>query len=156
MPNIRRVVELGDYIFMISGKRPIVQQYIVGGFRVAEKISAQLAFNRFPENRLRMDGDRLLGNIAVDANGNKHPLDTHSNDGFARRAQNYIIGDRPAFVSAPRAVERARAQSLQALSEVMRKPIANRAIDMIGRHSKLDDRQVGEMLAWIDRWNAQP
>jgi hypothetical protein len=55
VPNIRRAVVPGDHIFVISGKVAGVQQYVVGGFKVAEKISALTAFKRLPENRLHKD-----------------------------------------------------------------------------------------------------
>ncbi len=40
MPNVRRVVERGDYIFVVSGQAVGVKQYIVGGFEVDKKINA--------------------------------------------------------------------------------------------------------------------
>ena len=54
MPNLRRALARGDYVFAISGKAPSVRQYVVGGFRVAEK-STLSAYNRFPANRLHLD-----------------------------------------------------------------------------------------------------
>ena len=38
--NIRDAVEYGDFIFVVSGKTSGVQQYVVGGLQVEEKISA--------------------------------------------------------------------------------------------------------------------
>ena len=52
VPNIRRLVLPGDHIFVVSGMTPGVQQYVVGGFEVAEKISALAAYKRFPEAKL--------------------------------------------------------------------------------------------------------
>jgi hypothetical protein len=40
MPNIRRFVVPGDYVFVISGKVPNTDQYLIGGFRVRDKVSA--------------------------------------------------------------------------------------------------------------------
>jgi hypothetical protein len=60
MPNIRRLVTRGDFIFVVSGRTPAVQQYVVGGFRVEERISALAAYDRFPENRLSLDHDGQL------------------------------------------------------------------------------------------------
>ena len=51
--NIRRLVVPGDYIFVVSGRIPDVRQYVVGGFRVEQKIDALAAYKQFPENRLR-------------------------------------------------------------------------------------------------------
>src|SRR5579859_1235845 len=37
MPNIRRVVLPGDFIFVVSGMVSAIQQYVVGGMKVAEQ-----------------------------------------------------------------------------------------------------------------------
>lgn len=58
MPNIRRHVVPGDYIFLVSGKVPGIQQYVVAGFEVADKINALAAYQLFPHLRLK-----LLGNL---------------------------------------------------------------------------------------------
>jgi hypothetical protein len=47
MPNVRKWVVIGDHVFVISGKVPGVQQYVVGGFEVAEKMHAIEAYRRF-------------------------------------------------------------------------------------------------------------
>ena len=62
VPNIRRLVVTGDHIFVVSGRTRKVQQYVVGGFQVAEKIDALTAYHRFPENRMRPgpDGQSLV------------------------------------------------------------------------------------------------
>lgn len=153
MPNIRRAVDIGDFIFVVSGKRSHVQQYLIGGFRVAEKVDAIEAFRRFPENRLRIEGGRLIGNVPVDANGNKHSLDDHSADGFDRRVRNYIVGDSIEHVANEHAVAASRAGTLNLLAEVMGRPQANRPIDIIGRHSKLTEPQVAALISSIRRWN---
>src|ERR1700741_4700358 len=63
MPNIRRVVQLGDYIFVVSGRISTVEQYVIGGMRVDEKIDALAAYRRFPENRLHVnDQGQVWGN----------------------------------------------------------------------------------------------
>src|SRR5438552_440414 len=79
VPNVRRVVVPGDFIFVVSGKVPDVQQYVVGGFEVAQKIDALTAFRRFPQNRLheRSDGT-ISGNVIVNGRGQHHELDNHA------------------------------------------------------------------------------
>ena len=57
MPQIRRAVQKNDHIFTISGRMTSVQQYIVGGFKVDEKINAIIARDRFPENRQKLEKD---------------------------------------------------------------------------------------------------
>lgn len=151
MPNIRRLVTKGDYIFVVSGKVPGAQQYVVGGMRVAEKIDALTAYRRFPEYRLAVDADgHLQGNIAVDGAGAKHPLDHHSLDGFERRIQNYIVGADPVVLHTPQEVASGRAQTLDRLSTILQRPKANRVIDVMSRWAKMDEGQVKQMLDWLN------
>lgn len=150
MPNIRRLVTKGDYVFVVSGAVTGVQQYVVGGFQVEEKITALAAYERFPENRLQLDEAGLLqGNIIVDKDGNKHPLDGHSVDTFESRIQQYLVGSKPVHLSKPSQVEAGRAQTLDQLSTILQRPKANRVIDVMGRWAKLDERQIGQTLDWL-------
>lgn len=149
MPNIRRLVERGDFIFVVTGKVPGVQQYVVGGMRVEEKIDALAAYRRFPENRLRRGPDGLiLGNVIVTATGRQHPLDDHTSDTFAERVKNFVIGAQPVVLESEREVELGRDQTLGKLSSIFGKR-GNRAIDVISRWSKLDEGQIQELLAWL-------
>lgn len=150
MPNIRRLVERGDYIFVISGKTEGVQQYVVGGFEVAEKIDTLAAYNRFPENRLRLNEDGILeGNIIVNADGSKHALDKHDTGTFDNRVKNWIHGTNPVALESDREVEIGRMQTLDKLSTILNKPKANRIIDMMGRWAKMNDAQTADMLTWL-------
>lgn len=149
MTNLREFVDPGDYLFVVSGKASNVQQYIIGGMRVAEKIDALAAYGRFPENRLRVDETGFVrGNIIVDANGLQHPLDHHSPDSFERRIKNYIVGDEAAALITPEEVMLGRERSLRKLSEMFERP-GNRAIDIIGRHRKLGEDQVHGLMDWL-------
>lgn len=157
MPNIRRLVLPGDHVFVISGTTKGVQQYVVGGFQVAEKISALAAYDRFPENRLKRDEEgRLLGNVLVDGNGQQHPLDTHAADTFASRIENYLVGINPVALETPAEVERGRNETLERLSLILERPRANRVIDIMGRWAKLDEAQVENTLDWLRGIKAQP
>lgn len=157
MPNIRRLVLPGDHVFVISGTTRGVQQYVVGGFQVAEKISALAAYDRFPENRLRRDEDgRLLGNVLVDGNGQQHPLDTHAAATFASRIENYLVGTNAVALETPEEVERGRNETLERLSLILERPRANRVIDIMGRWAKLDEAQVERTLDWLRGIKAQP
>ena len=63
---------------MVSGKVRNVDQFVMGGFEIAEKISAIEAYDRFPEQRLSMLRDgQVTGNVIVDADGKQHELDHH-------------------------------------------------------------------------------
>jgi hypothetical protein len=66
-----RFVAPGDHIFVISGKVPNTDQYLIGGFRVRDKVSAEEAYRRLPHNRLGV----VRGNINVDDQDHQHPLD---------------------------------------------------------------------------------
>ncbi|WP_370155401.1 hypothetical protein [Ferrovibrio sp.] len=149
MPNIRRLVTKGDFVFVVSGKTARVQQYVVGGFKVNEKISALAAFRRFPENRLEMGENGLQGNVVVDGAGKKHQLDHHSPDTFEKRIENYLVGTDGIALETPREVELGRQQTLSKLSQILNRPRGNRVIDVMSRWSKLDEKQVNDMLDWL-------
>lgn len=150
MPNIRRLVTKGDWIFVVSGKVPNVQQYVVGGLQVEQKIDALTAYERFPENRLARDERGLLmGNIIVQADGKQHPLDYHGADTFEDRIKNFIVGGRAVALTTPNEVELGRRQTLGKLSEILGRPGANRVIGAMGRMSRLGERQVEQMLEWL-------
>lgn len=150
MPNIRRLVEKGDYIFVVSGSAAGVQQYVVGGMQVADRITALEAYNRFPQNRLAVGPDGLLkGNIIVDANGNQHALDRHSSDTFENRIKNFVVGTKAVSLDSPKEIELGRRQSLDKLGDVFGKR-GNRAIDIFGRWSKLEEAQVKDVVGWLE------
>lgn len=149
MPNIRRFVRRGDFIFVVSGTVPGIQQYVIGGMRVSEKISALSAYRRFPENRLRQGANgELLGNIPIDSRGNQSPLDHHDPKTFAERVKNFVVGDQVVHMQSPAEVEMARAQTLGKLSQIMGKR-GNRVIDVMGRWSKLDAAQISATVDWL-------
>ena len=149
MPNIRRLVTKGDYIFVVSGKAPGVQQYVVGGMRVEEKISALAAHARFPQNRLKLGSNGLEGNIIVRADGTQHELDGHDADTFESRIENFIVGSHGISLSEPAEIERGRVETLGKLSEILHRPRANRVIDILGRWSRLEERQIADILDWL-------
>jgi len=102
MPNIRRVVTKGDWIFVVRGKVTGAEQYVVGGLQVEEKIDALAAYERFPENRLTMGAEgQLMRNVIVQADGSKHQLDNHPAKRFQERVKNYVIGSDAIEISTP-------------------------------------------------------
>lgn len=151
MPNIRRFVTKGDWIFVISGKVAGVEQYVVGGLQVEEKIDALAAYDRFPDNRLTIGaGGLVMGNVIVRPNGLQHPLDTHSAETFQNRVKNFVVGSQAIELSTPQEVELGRQQTLGKLGDILGKRRgANRVIDAMGRMSKLDEPQVTRMLDWL-------
>lgn len=147
VPNIRRVVELGDYIFVVSGRVRQEKQFIIGGFRIEDKISALAAFRRFPENRLRRDSNgALLGNIIVNSRGEHHPLDEHDN--FAERIKNYIVGGDPIVLETPSQQRAGREETIPFLSHLFGRE-GSRVFDVIGRHRKMSESQVKETIEWL-------
>ena len=147
VPNIRRAVEAGDYVFAISGRVKNEKQFIVGGFKVAEKIDALSAFGRFPGNRLRqLDSGQIYGNVIITPEGNQHPLDHRTN--FERRLENYIIGSDPVFLKDEVEYDRAREETVPILRDMFKKS-GDRIFDIIGRQRRMDDTQVGKLLNWF-------
>jgi hypothetical protein len=147
MPNIRRQVVPGDHIFVISGKVRGVPQYVIGGFEVAEKVHAMIAYRRFPKLRLRQaDDGELEGNIIVTSQGRQHPLDTHGS--FVDRIQDYVVGRNPVALTAPHEVAKGRQETLDLLRQVLRKPGLS-PINVVGRCSKLEEEQVLEIRDWL-------
>ena len=149
MPNLRRQLEVGDSVFVISGRVVGLQQYIVGGFRVEEKIDALAAYARFPFYRLteRPDGG-VGGNIIVEGSGKQNPLDSHSN--FVSRVDNYIVGTDARVIEEPDAIEIARAETVPFLQELFEKR-GDRVFDVLGRQRRVNEQQVSAINAWLDR-----
>lgn len=147
VPNIRRAVKIGDWIFSVSGRVPGLSQFVIGGFRVTEKIDQLAAYERFPDNRVRKEGRQVVGNVIVNADGSQHPDDRHTN--FERRIENFIVGDQPILLDTPAQVARGRAETLAKLGEIFGRE-GNRVFDVIGRFRKMDDRQVIEMRDWLE------
>lgn len=119
-PDIRRQLEQGDHIFAISGKVVGANQFVMGGFEIEYKMHARKAFELFPEQRLRKREDgQLTGNIIVDAGGRQHELDDH--ESFDRRVENYVVGTNPISLDTPEEIAKGRAQTLEALCDILQK-----------------------------------
>jgi hypothetical protein len=147
MPNIRRMVEKGDYIFTVSGKTTGVGQYVIGGFEVDRKLHALAALDEFPENAVRKapDGTKR-GNIIVQADGTRNPIDNHSN--FEKRLDNYIVGKNPIHILNKDQVEIARAETLPFLQSMFSKH-GEFVFNVIGRGRKMNESQVRDMIMWL-------
>ena len=148
VPNIRKAVVPGDFIFVVSGRIPKVQQFVVGGFEVSEKINALAAYKRFPENRLRVNkAGQVEGNVITDSSGRHNPLDDHNN--FEKRIENYIVGKNGLNFETKSEYEAAREDTLDVLGDVFDRN-GQRVFDIIGRHRKMDEDQVKKLLTWIE------
>jgi hypothetical protein len=147
-PDIRRQLEKGDHIFVISGKIPNVNQFVMGGFEIALKISAIEAYRLFPELRLRRLSDgQLTGNIIVKGDGSQHELDDHNS--FDKRIKNYVIGTNLIVLTTPHEIAEGRKHTLDALRDILHKK-GDSPIDVVGRWgAKLTEKQILQLREWL-------
>lgn len=149
MPNIRRQVVQGDYIFPVSGKLKDFPQFVMAGFEVAEKLDAMVAYDLYPQHRLRqLENGEVTGNIIITAQGKQHPLDTHDPVTFASRVKNYVTGKNALVLTSPREIQSSRDDTNYVLSHVLGKK-GRAPIEIMGRWSKLDERQIRELRDWL-------
>ncbi|WP_157547447.1 hypothetical protein [Hymenobacter sp. DG25A] len=147
MPNIRRLVSKGDYIFTISGRVPNVKQYIIGGFEVENKLNALAALDYFPDKALsKAEDGSFRGNIIVNRDGSQVQGDYHTN--FEKRLDNYVVGKNPLYINKPDQIELARVETLDFLKRTF-KSDGDNVFDVLGRWRKLDESQVKGILEWL-------
>lgn len=148
-PDVREKLKEGDHLFFITGKLQNVNQYVMGGFQVGEKIDAMAAYERFPEQRLHLREDgQLDGNVIVDGNGAQHPLDDHKQKTFDWRIKNYIVGTNEICLETPEEIALAREQTLEMLRELFGRNGTPKNI--IGRFgSDLTDAQIFRLREWL-------
>lgn len=147
-PDIREKLQQGDHIFVVSGKVRNIDQVVLGGFEIAEKISAMEAFDRFPEQRLRLMPDgQVNGNVIVDAYGNQHELDHH--DKFAWRIENYIVGQNPVALATAEEIAEGRLQTLEILRDVFEIK-GNSIREIMGRCRNLTEKQILKLRALLE------
>jgi hypothetical protein len=150
-PDLRRMVKLGDQVFVISGSmgpRVGVQQYVIGGLVVDRIIDDQLAaYEQFPEHRLHYDADgNRSGNIIVNPDGLQHPKDHHPPESLQSRIKNYLVGRSPIVLESDREVALGREHSVQILAEVLDRPGARTVQDIVGRNwRKLSTDQANRL-----------
>lgn len=156
-PDFRRQVKEGDHLFVISGKLPNVRQYVVGGFEVEKKISAQDAYEMFPEQRLQLrDDGQLTGNIVVDEKGAQHALDGHDPESFTRRVANYVVGKNCIALDQPEEIALGREQTLDVLREIFKRN-GESPRDIVGHYGKqMTEDQVRKLLEWLHSLKTAP
>jgi hypothetical protein len=147
-PDIRKQLNIGDHIFVVSGKVQGVAQFVMGGFEIAEKIYASEAYERFPHLRLRkLEDGQLTGNIIVDAQGRQHELDDHKN--IERRVENYVVGKNLLALSTLAEIAEGRRHTL----EILRTVFGNKATSLraiMGRCRNLTEEQVLKLRALLE------
>jgi len=149
-PDIRRQVQKGDHIFVVSGKVRGFSQVVLGGFEVAEKISVIEAYERFPEQRLRLLPDgQVIGNVIVNAKGKQHRLDHHEKDTFNQRIENYLVGTNPIALLTLEEIDKGRLWTLEILQEIFGKK-GNSVREIIGRHHNMTEMQVYKLRTLLD------
>ena len=148
-PDVRKKLEKGDHIFVISGKVPAANQYVMAGFEVDAKLDAVEAFRLFPEHRLRQREDgQLTGNIIVDANGRQHGLDDHTS--FDERIKNYIVGKNLISLITPEEIAEGRKQTLEILHDILHKG-GKSPIEVVGRWgTQLTEDQIAQLRTWLN------
>lgn len=151
-PDIRKKLEVDDFIFPISGKVKGINQYVMAAFQVARKMHAREAYNAFPEQRLRRLPDgQITGNVVIDARGAKSRLDTHKRETFRDRLPNYIVGKSLIVLSSDEEVERGRRETLEVLQEIVKKK-GNSPKDVVGRFgTTLDEKQAIQLRDWMQK-----
>jgi hypothetical protein len=149
-PDLRRQLSEGDHIFVISGKVPGAEQFVMGGFEIEARMTALEAYRRFPQHRLRRRADgQLTGNVIVNAHGEQHELDDH--ESFSSRIKNYLSGKNPIVLQTSPEIARGRAETLEALQEILQKK-GNSPIRVVGRWgSDLTEVQVLHLRDWLAR-----
>lgn len=94
----------------------------MAGFEVEDKIDALLAYDLYPQHRLRqLDSGEIIGNIIITPEGRQHPLDTHDPSTFGRRIQNYVTGRNAFVLNSPREIQSGREDTSYVLSYILGK-----------------------------------
>jgi len=147
-PDIRRRLVPGDHIFVISGKVPDANQFVMGGFEVQSTIDAREAYRLFPDQRLRLREDgQVSGNIIVNSNGKQHRLDDHHS--FDRRTANYVVGKNLISLVTPEEIALGRKQTLGVLRDILQNSGAS-PWELVGRWgTELTEDQVLQLREWL-------
>lgn len=148
--DIRKQLEKGDHVYVLSGKVQGVLQFVMGGFEIDNKIDATEAYKRFPEQRLRKLPDgQLAGNVIVAADGTQHPLDGHRSSTFDKRIKNYVIGKNGLALVTPAQIAAGRSQTMDALRDILQKD-GKTPIELVGRWgANLTETQVFQLREWL-------
>jgi len=147
-PDLRKKLDVGDHLFVISGKVQGADQFVMGGFQVAEKIHATEAYERFPDLRLRnLEDGQLTGNIIVDASGRQHKLDDHEK--FEKRIENYVVGKNLIILSTLAEIAEGRKHTLEILRKIFHSNGASLR-EVIGRCRSLTEQQVIDLRECLE------
>jgi hypothetical protein len=149
-PDIRKKLEVDDFVFPISGKVKGISQFVMAAFQVAEKMHAREAYERFPEQRLhRLPDGQLTGNVVIDGRGAKSRLDDHKRETFQKRLSNYILGKSLIVLTSDEEIDRGRDETLDMLQEVLQKK-GTSPKELVGRSgATLGEKQALQLRDWL-------
>lgn len=149
-PDIRKRLKIGDHIFVISGKVPDVNQFVMAGFEIESKIPVLEAYSQFPELRLRaLEDGQVTGNIIVTPDGRQHELDQHNPDTFQNRIKNYVVGTNLIALTTDEEIAEGRRQTLEALREILRKN-GKSPVQIVGHWgTALNEQQILALRNWL-------
>ena len=151
-PDIRRKVNLGDYVFFVLPKHGRHPQMIFGYLKVKDKIDHLTAFNQVYLFHKRMGNNQNPnGNIIVDSSGKYNTADAgvHRHN-FHKIKKEYVIGDDTdkLFLDAHE-INRKAPLFISTIQNIIGKK-GNRAVDIISRYGKtLSSSQVLALLKWM-------
>jgi hypothetical protein len=149
-PDIRKQLRKGDHIFIISGKIPDLNQFVMAGFEIESKIPAIEAYRQFPELRLRpLEDGQVTGNVIVTSDGRQHELDQHNPDTFQSRIKNYVVGTNLIAITNDEEIAKGRRQTLEALRKILHRN-GKSPVEIVGRWgTALNEEQITMLRNWL-------
>jgi hypothetical protein len=149
--DLRRKLDVGNYIFFVLPKNGKHSQMIFSYIRAEEKISHIDAYHRSQLVSKRMGNKNPNGNIIVDARGKYNPFDAGAHKhSFNKIKQEYVIGKQGTskFLSVKK-IESLAPYFVSKLSEITGKR-GTRTIEIISRYGlELSVSQVQQLISWI-------
>ena len=153
-PDMRKVVQKGDYVFFVLGKESNLHQMIFAYILVDEIITHEEAFHRRSLRRKRMTGKKNTeGNIIVNADGsyNKNDKGRHFSK-FEKIKNEYVIANmKCSRVLNPAYIKSKSPDFMNILRTIFGKNgvIPNDIISTKGKW-RMSEGQVNQLLKWLN------
>jgi hypothetical protein len=91
---------------------------------------------------------QLTGNIIVGPDGKQHALDNHNS--FEERIKNYVVAKNLIALTTDGEIARGRDETLEVLRDILHKR-GDSPVEVVGHYgTKLTEKQVLELRAWLD------
>jgi hypothetical protein len=149
--DLRRVIEVDDFVFFVLPRASPLPQMIYGYFRVCEKITHMAAYFRHNLHSKRMRNKIPNGNIIVDAELRYNRFDggRHRNR-FERIKNYYIVGDEAeSEFLAEQKIRRLAPAFLGILNDIFGTQ-KDSVLGTIGRGGRrMSKEQVSHLLMWL-------